>query len=90
MYMCVCVCVCMYTGVLLPSQGLALNPSIAAGMMALSSVAVVSNSLLLRTLRFPTLTLTTQRTDSAAGTQGGSASDSDTAGASAQGAATAR
>ena len=35
-------------GVLLPGFGLALNPSAAAGMMAFSSVAVVSNSLLLR------------------------------------------
>ncbi|KAI8473681.1 MAG: heavy metal translocatin [Monoraphidium minutum] len=35
-------------GALLPSLGIALNPSAAGGMMALSSVAVVSNSLLLR------------------------------------------
>lgn len=35
-------------GALLPSFGIALNPSAAGGMMALSSVAVVSNSLLLR------------------------------------------
>ncbi|GFR51780.1 hypothetical protein Agub_g14237, partial [Astrephomene gubernaculifera] len=35
-------------GALLPSAGVALNPSAAAAMMALSSVAVVSNSLLLR------------------------------------------
>eukprot|EP00983_Pelagomonas_calceolata_P110268 1159651-Pelagomonas_calceolata.AAC.2 len=33
---------------LLPSFGVALTPSTAAGMMAFSSVAVVSNSLLLR------------------------------------------
>lgn len=35
-------------GALLPSAGICLNPSVAAGMMAVSSVAVVSNSLLLR------------------------------------------
>jgi Cu+-exporting ATPase len=35
-------------GALLPSLGIALNPSAAGGMMAMSSVAVVSNSLLLR------------------------------------------
>eukprot|EP00878_Enallax_costatus_P010699 GHUV01011175.1.p1 GENE.GHUV01011175.1~~GHUV01011175.1.p1 ORF type:complete len:791 (+),score=278.39 GHUV01011175.1:1241-3613(+) len=35
-------------GALLPSMGVALNPSAAGGMMAFSSVAVVSNSLLLR------------------------------------------
>ncbi|GAX72668.1 hypothetical protein CEUSTIGMA_g124.t1 [Chlamydomonas eustigma] len=35
-------------GALLPSYGICLNPSVAAGMMAFSSVAVVSNSLLLR------------------------------------------
>ncbi|KAG2433172.1 hypothetical protein HYH02_012715 [Chlamydomonas schloesseri] len=35
-------------GALLPSLGVALNPSAAAGMMAFSSVAVVSNSLMLR------------------------------------------
>lgn len=35
-------------GALLPSTGIALNPSAAAAMMAFSSVAVVSNSLLLR------------------------------------------
>jgi P-type Cu2+ transporter len=34
-------------GVLLPSYGIALSPSVAGGMMAFSSVAVVSNSLLL-------------------------------------------
>ncbi|KAG2492510.1 hypothetical protein HYH03_009175 [Edaphochlamys debaryana] len=39
-------------GVLLPSQGIALSPSAAAAMMALSSVAVVFNSLLLRATRF--------------------------------------
>lgn len=35
-------------GALLPTLGIALNPSAAGGMMAMSSVAVVSNSLLLR------------------------------------------
>lgn len=35
-------------GVLLPSQDFALTPSIAGGMMAMSSIIVVSNSLLLR------------------------------------------
>ncbi|GIM14920.1 hypothetical protein Vretimale_17776 [Volvox reticuliferus] len=35
-------------GALLPSLGWSLNPSAAAAMMAFSSVAVVSNSLLLR------------------------------------------
>lgn len=36
-------------GALLPSMGISLNPSAAAAMMAFSSVAVVSNSILLRT-----------------------------------------
>ena len=36
-------------GALLPSMGFALNASAAGGMMAVSSLAVVSNSLLLRT-----------------------------------------
>jgi Cu2+-exporting ATPase len=35
-------------GALLPAYGICLYPSVAAGMMAFSSVAVVSNSLLLR------------------------------------------
>ena len=35
-------------GALLPGFGIALNPSVAGGMMAMSSVAVVANSLLLR------------------------------------------
>lgn len=41
-------------GALLPTFGIALNPSIAAAMMAFSSVAVVSNSLLLRATKFST------------------------------------
>lgn len=36
-------------GALLPSLGIALNASAAGGLMAVSSLAVVSNSLLLRT-----------------------------------------
>ncbi len=36
------------TGALLPSMGVCLNPSAAACIMSFSSVAVVSNSLLLR------------------------------------------
>lgn len=39
----------MSPGALLPTMGLSLSPSTAAAMMAFSSVAVVSNSLLLRT-----------------------------------------
>ena len=35
-------------GALLPVCGLALNPSVAGGMMAFSSLAVVTNSLMLR------------------------------------------
>ena len=35
-------------GALLPEFGIALSPSLAGGMMALSSIAVVSNSLSLR------------------------------------------
>ncbi len=35
-------------GALLPTMGVCLNPSAAAAMMAFSSVAVVTNSLLLR------------------------------------------
>lgn len=37
-------------GALLPAFGVALSPSMAGGMMALSSIAVVSNSLSLRWL----------------------------------------
>ena len=36
-------------GALLPTMGIALNASAAGGLMAVSSLAVVSNSLLLRT-----------------------------------------
>lgn len=35
-------------GALLPAYGVALSPSLAGGMMALSSIAVVTNSLSLR------------------------------------------
>ena len=35
-------------GALLPSYGIALEPSVAGGMMAFSSIAVVANSLRLR------------------------------------------
>ncbi len=40
-------------GILLPSMGFALSPGGAAGLMAFSSVSVVSNSLLLRNLNRP-------------------------------------
>jgi Cu2+-exporting ATPase len=51
-------------GALLPSWGLALSPAVAGGMMALSSIAVVSNSLL---LRGAAARLGSQRTDGSAG-----------------------
>ncbi|MGG6296218.1 heavy metal translocating P-type ATPase [Leptolyngbya sp. AN02str] len=38
-------------GLLLPSLGIILNPSVAGGLMAMSSVSVVTNSLLLRKIR---------------------------------------
>lgn len=40
-------------GALLPAWGVALSPSLAGGLMALSSIAVVSNSLSLRWLLDP-------------------------------------
>jgi cation transport ATPase len=43
-----CVSIPLAAGVLLPSYSVALTPSIAGGMMAVSSIAVVSNSLLLK------------------------------------------
>lgn len=43
-----CVGIPLAAGALLPAYGVALDPSTAAGLMAFSSVAVVSNSLLLR------------------------------------------
>lgn len=42
------VCIPLAAGALLPTFGLALNPGFAGGLMALSSVTVVANSLLLK------------------------------------------
>ncbi len=46
-------CVPLAAGALIPKYGIFLNPSLAAFMMALSSITVVTNSLLLRYVRFP-------------------------------------
>lgn len=43
-----CICIPLAAGALLPSQGFALSPALAGALMALSSVSVVTNSLLLR------------------------------------------
>ncbi|MEW5313105.1 MAG: hypothetical protein WDW38_004698 [Sanguina aurantia] len=60
-------------GALLPTMGLSLSPSTAAAMMAFSSVAVVSNSLLLRT-QFSGPPVDTASTQSASSGQGDSSS----------------
>ncbi|KXZ53854.1 hypothetical protein GPECTOR_6g772 [Gonium pectorale] len=57
-------------GALLPTMGVALNPSAAAAMMAFSSVAVVSNSLLLRLTAFGKGTETAQAGVGAGGGSG--------------------
>ncbi|GAB4822976.1 hypothetical protein N2152v2_010022 [Parachlorella kessleri] len=59
-------------GAALPTLGFALDPSAAAGMMALSSVAVVSNSLLLRSAaeRLPGVPEVLQATTAAAAARG--------------------
>ena len=59
-------------GAALPTLGFALDPSAAAGMMALSSVAVVSNSLLLRSAaeRLPGVPAVLQATGAAAAVRG--------------------
>ncbi len=46
------ICIPLAAGVLLPAFGLSLSPGLAGGLMALSSVTVVVNSLLLKTQRY--------------------------------------
>ncbi|MEL6603137.1 MAG: hypothetical protein AAFP20_07910 [Cyanobacteria bacterium J06614_10] len=48
------ICIPLAAGVFLPALGLSLNPGFAGGLMALSSITVVINSLLLRFTVKPT------------------------------------